>query len=164
MELRILLGAGSVIIVLLLGCANHSNVDGQKDSGIRGNVLSESDVMTQPHRPLSALVLAVPSTRIKELLTDAGGDPERTPVRTKFELSEALFEKYVAGHGHSGQDGHYEIPLSPGDYYLCLANFDRSDDEPVVPAHVSGCVEISVPSGAWLDQDIFWGLGGAKLP
>ena len=130
---------------------------------IRGQAMRKSDVVQDPNTPIDeALLLAIPSEEFDLLLEEAGLSRASTNRLTSLlVLTEESFEMHVEASATSQQNGDYDLKVPPGNYFLCLANLGLPRQLETFPADVYGCIEITVPEGTNLLQDIFWGEGGA---
>lgn len=134
---------------------------GRPGGSIRGRVMSKSDVSTIPHSPLQAFVLIIPFAESDSLLEEVGfpHDDESGFGKLGFTLTERVFERFIVASTTSNQSGDYELQVPVGNYLVCIANLDVSTRSEMLPAHIEGCVEVSIQEGKQLHQDIFLQFG-----
>lgn len=138
-----------------------SESESPEKAQLSGKVMRKSDVATFPDVPFEGvIIIAIPADKLDLLIEEAGLPEDAKDNLRRFHpvLPQALFEKYVEAYTTSQQNGDYVLQVTPAVYLLCLANIGRSE---TLPVHVEGCIEVEVTGSEPVEQDIFWGLGGA---
>ena len=129
-------------------------------TGLTGRVLAASDVSGQPDVPLpDQLVLAVPVDKADEALSR--GTTSLTDAELRFLKADLAAPHPAVAVTLTDSAGSYRLSLSPGDYFLCLADSDAVP--PGFPARTRGCGRATVTAGAVGRIDISSGFGEILL-
>jgi hypothetical protein len=130
-------------------------------STITGVVIAASDVAGAPDAPLATqLVVAIPLELLGVLPGGIPGPPSDRDLRFLAVTVEAP-EPQIATTFSDGQ-GHYTLPLAPGEYALCLADSDSAPSA-AFPLTTRGCGRLAVQPGTPQQVDISSGFGEIVL-
>ena len=170
-----LIAAVTAVLVLLVmvlascrGTVSSPLLEGKREeSSIHGRVFHKSDnpsilqlLLPFVRSPFDhGLVVAIPSDSYASLADELDFIAEGLNLD-----SFVIAEKLLAAHGGTStpvqRDGRYLLVVLPGDYVVCLANLGLPPPPEVFPTRVAGCVEVTVPEGEQVNQDLFFGIGG----
>jgi hypothetical protein len=147
---------------LLAACAASSPTSPTASPGLEGffgRVYSASDVSTIPDTPLPGqVILALPAAEAGERL---GASLPLSPTDLRF-LKAVIREPHPGlSTALSGLDGAYSLPLSPGEYVLCLGESEGQPGE--YPISIRGCGLASLPSTSAQQMNISSGFGEILL-
>jgi hypothetical protein len=152
-------------VLLLLLAYRPQMVAGQAlgGPGVRGHLLSLSDVATIPDMPLAGVaVFAVAADQFGALLADAGvapAAPGSLQWLGQLQVAAGSWSHYVVASDSTAADGGYHLDLDPGSYVVCMANIDDRDPSRR-PVAVDGCVPLNVRADAETPLELRVGLQG----
>lgn len=148
----------------IAACLGPSSVQEGPAGEIAGQVLGKSDVEGRGDRPIEVLVVAIPEAKIDSLRRHVEGDGDTSGQVTGLKGTvQEPFTTFASGHDVSDEKGRYriEVPES-GLHFLCLTG--ETDVPESAPWRVAGCMEVQVPGGEPVEQDLYMQFGRLVSP
>ena len=125
------------------------------NNGIRGRVLSKSDVIGIPDSPLEMrMVIVITQEGLDDLLRDQGHPiDEGTDLSLLgIALPQRELEAEAIAVSLSNSDGEYEMTVPPGSYALCLG---EQEEDSARAIYLYGCVVIVVVENVFQEVDVY---------
>lgn len=152
----------SASFLLIVACSMKGNIspDHPKQTlNLSGQIVSISDVMNQPDQPLLCNVLIFKVGFFDQWVQD---NTISYLPKIGIQMLDSLYRSNVVAQIHTDTQGHYQLQLDPGTYYVCIANIGDQPSPKVPPTIIWGAYSQKLSPNQKHKLMLGWGFSGLQ--